>query len=103
MAEDNELEIGIKKLRKKKRLPIYLTLILTMVMFILNLVENSAFPVKFTYFFWHLINYFYIFFSLLSALVVKDTSKAFWEIFNPFRNECVYCGLRIVKKTLFNL
>jgi hypothetical protein len=51
MAEDNELEIGIKKLRKRKRLPIYLTLILILVMFILNFVEKMNLQLSLRIFF----------------------------------------------------
>ena len=78
MTDESDLTIGIKKLRRRKRLPVFLFLILMPIMFILNFVENNYFAAKLVYYLFAIsLVFLYFYFSLPSALAVRGTFKVF--------------------------
>ena len=104
MTDESDLTIGIKKLRRRKRLPVFLFLILMPIMFILNFVENNYFAAKLVYYLFAISLIFSIFlFFFTKCPRCERYFQGFWGLLNPFRNECVHCGLRIIKKNFFNI
>lgn len=104
MTEDNEINSGIRKLRRRKRLPILISLLFLIVVLMLSFLENRIFLIKSAYFLFALSIIFSLFlFYYTKCPRCKRYFQGLWGLLNPFRNECVHCGLRIVKKSFFRI
>ena len=99
MTDDTKIKRGIEKLKKRKQLPLK---ILIVYFVILMISSNSQGHNVFLL----IINYLFLFLftgSFLLSVFSKCPRcdryfQGLWGSLNPFKNKCVHCGLRVVKK-----
>jgi len=103
MTDIDEIEFGIKKLRRRKRLPLITVVVfLPVLIFLSNVFTNDLLIVIAAIIYVVSFTTSFFVFAFTKCPKCSRYFQGFWGLFNPFTYACVHCGLRIKEKTFFN-